>query len=155
MTATPDELHIAPMTAADLPRVHQLETLCFADPWDIDAYHSELANPTAVYYTARLAGQVVGFAGMWAVGDEAHIVTLAVDPDYRRRGIARALLNALLARARLRVITSITLEVRVSNTAAQALYRSLGFTIVAHRRRYYPDNGEDAAIMRLRFAPKF
>lgn len=149
MREYPDELRIARMTAGDIPRVHELESICFSAPWDIEAYYGELTNPTALYLTASVAGRILGFGGMWAVRDEAHIVTLAVDPEYRRRGIARTLLHALLVQARVRGVTVVTLEVRVSNVAAQALYASFGFIPIARRRRYYPDNNEDALVMRL------
>lgn len=143
------ELRIEPMTARDIPAVHTLETVCFSMPWEVDAYYGELANPSAIYLVAHLGDEIVGSGGMWVVADEAHVVTLATAPEHRRHGIGRQLLAALLQLAREHGVTTVTLEVRVSNTPAKALYAAFGFTTMAFRRQYYPDNGEDAAVMVL------
>ncbi|HEY3379847.1 MAG TPA: ribosomal protein S18-alanine N-acetyltransferase, partial [Armatimonadota bacterium] len=119
--------HITPMSRADVPRVHALETRCFSAPWDIASYYGEVENPAAVYLVLRDAEEIWGFGGMWVVEHEAHIVTIAVHPDYRRRGLGRQLLTALLREARQRQVDIITLEVRVSNVAAQGLYTAFGF----------------------------
>ena len=142
-----NEITLAPMTAADIHRVYELEVMCFSSPWDIEDYLGELLNPSSYYQVARLGGEIVGFAGMWAIGDEAHIVTIAVDTAYRRRGIGRRLVAALLTECRARGGHRVTLEVRITNTPAQELYRSFGFQTIARRRDYYPDNGEDALVM--------
>ena len=149
MDIYPLTIQFSRMSEADVPEVHQLETRCFSVPWDIASYYGEACNPAAHYMLARLAGQAIGFGGMWAVADEAHIVTLAVSPEFRRHGVGRRLLHALLNIARELKVASVTLEVRMSNTAARSLYSQEGFTLVGHRRRYYPDNGEDAAVMEL------
>ena len=88
-----------------------------------------------------------GFAGMWIVLDEAHVTTIGVDPDYQGRGLGELLFIALIDEAMQRGATWVTLEVRVSNQTAQALYRKYGFTIQGRRQRYYSDNNEDAFIM--------
>ena len=90
---------------------------------------------------------IVGFAGMWIIYDEAHVTTIGVDPDHRGRGLGELLLVALFDEALARGAQWVTLEVRVSNTPAQALYEKYGFTRQGVRRRYYSDNGEDAYIM--------
>jgi ribosomal-protein-alanine N-acetyltransferase len=90
---------------------------------------------------------IAGFAGMWTVFDEAHITTIGVDPRHRGRGLGELLLLALVDEAVRRGATWLTLEVRVSNTVAQDLYRKYGFTVQGTRRRYYSDNGEDAYVM--------
>ncbi len=142
------------MTDKEVPEVHRLERLCFSLPWDIEAYFHEAANPYSYYQVAWVGEQMVGFGGMWAAGGEAHVVTLAVDPAYRRRGIGRILMDALLHEARRLDAQRVTLEVRAGNTPAQGLYLSLGFHTVARRRKYYPDNGEDALVMALVLAPE-
>ena len=142
-----DDILLDEMTISDVPAVHELELACFPSPWDISAYYRELQNPSSYYLVARIGKEIVGFGGMWAVGDEAHIVTLAVDEDYRRHGIGRLLVEAMLKEARRRSTTRVSLEVRVGNLPAQNLYTSFGFRTVAFRRGYYPDNGEDAAVM--------
>jgi ribosomal-protein-alanine N-acetyltransferase len=90
---------------------------------------------------------VVGFAGMWLMLEDAHLVTIAVKPDYRGRGLGELLLVSMLDWACSLGAHRMTLEVRVSNHVAQDLYRKYGFTIEGVRRRYYSDNGEDALIM--------
>lgn len=88
-----------------------------------------------------------GFAGMWMMLDEAHITTIGVDPDYQGQGLGELLFVALLDEAVQRNVVWVTLEVRVSNIAAQSLYRKYGFTVQGRRPRYYSDNNEDAFIM--------
>jgi [ribosomal protein S18]-alanine N-acetyltransferase len=88
-----------------------------------------------------------GFAGMWVLLDEAHVTTIGVDPDYQGRGLGEFLFAALMDEAMQRQATWVTLEVRVSNLAAQSLYRKYGFTVQGRRPRYYSDNNEDAYIM--------
>ena len=92
-------------------------------------------------------GPIVGFAGMWMAFDEAHVTTIGVDPHYRGRGFGELLLLCMVDEAAARGATWLTLEVRVSNAAAQALYRKYGFTVEGTRKRYYSDNNEDALIM--------
>jgi ribosomal-protein-alanine N-acetyltransferase len=138
------------MTRADVPQVHLVECICFSAPWDMNSYYSELQNPTAFYLTAKVEADTIGFGGMWVVEQEAHIVTLAVKPEFRRHGVGRQLLCALLREARRRRASVVTLEVRVSNTVAKTLYTCHGFHTIAYRRHYYPDNGEDAAVMELK-----
>ena len=90
---------------------------------------------------------ILGFAGMWILYDEAHITTIGVDPQHRGRGLGELLLVDLFAEALRRGASWLTLEVRVSNAAAQELYRKYGFDVQGTRRRYYSDNNEDAYIM--------
>jgi ribosomal-protein-alanine N-acetyltransferase len=90
---------------------------------------------------------VIGFAGVWLMVDEAHITTFAVHPDVRRLGVGRRLLLRLFDLAVELRAARLTLEVRVSNEPAQALYRSFGFAVVGSRPRYYSDDGEDALVM--------
>lgn len=94
-------------------------------------------------------GAVVGFAGMWMLVDEAHIATIASHPDLRGRGIGEFILIDLLHAAQRRAAAMVTLEVRVSNTVAQALYHKYGFEQVGLRRGYYQDNREDALLMTI------
>ncbi len=91
--------------------------------------------------------RVEGFAGLWLMVDEAHVVTVAVLPEVRRRGYGRALVHALMAVAIGHDMAAATLEVRASNEAARNLYRAYGFYEVGERKRYYSDNHEDAVIM--------
>ncbi|MFT4041058.1 MAG: ribosomal protein S18-alanine N-acetyltransferase [Thermomicrobiales bacterium] len=95
----------------------------------------------------RPTPQVIGFVGMWQSFDEAHITTIGIDPAYRGKSLGELLLLTMFDAARARGANWLTLEVRVSNEQAQALYRKYGFTVHGVRKRYYSDNGEDALIM--------
>lgn len=95
----------------------------------------------------RSGDPIIGFAGMWILFDEAHITTIGVHPDYRGLGLGEYLIVELFVEAMRRGAEMMTLEVRVSNESAQALYQKYGFTRQGLRRRYYSDNGEDAYIM--------
>jgi ribosomal-protein-alanine N-acetyltransferase len=138
------------MRLADIPEVHEIERLSFRTPWPAYAFEQELTgNRLARYIVVRgdMPERVIGFAGVWLMVDEAHITTFAVHPDWRRRGAARELLLRLLELALELRASRMTLEVRVGNEAAQALYRAFGFSVAGRRPRYYTDDGEDAYVM--------
>lgn len=138
---------IVPLTAAELDAVAQLESVCFADPWTRAQLAEELDNPQAVVRVAKLDGVVAGYAGMHCVLDEAYITNVAVFPQFRRLGTARALMDALIAHCRAQSMAFLTLEVRASNTAAITLYRSCGLAPVGTRRGFYAHPTEDALLM--------
>ncbi len=115
-------VRVGQMELADVPAVLDIERASFSTPWPPEAFHQELRhNRLARYVVARQGGAVVGYAGVWLMVDEAHITTFAVHPDWRRQGIGRRLLLALLVVAEELGAARMTLEVRVSNVAAQAL----------------------------------
>ena len=144
----PVALKIEPMALDDLPAVHAIERASFVVPWPDDAYRNEIrTNRLASYVVARAEGEVVGFAGIWVMVDEAHITTFAVHPRWRRRGVGERMLLALLDLSVARRAREATLEVRLSNLPARKLYEKYGFRPVGIRPRYYSDNGEDALIM--------
>jgi ribosomal-protein-alanine N-acetyltransferase len=144
----PVALRIEPMTLDDLPAVRAIERASFFDPWPEDAYRNEIrTNRLASYVVARLGDDVVGFAGLWVMVDEAHVTSFAVDPRWRRRGVGERMLLALLDVAIARQAREATLEVRLSNLPARKLYEKHGFRPVGIRPRYYSNNGEDALIM--------
>jgi [ribosomal protein S18]-alanine N-acetyltransferase len=138
---------IEPMRRADLDAVHRIDRRCYPSPWLSTAYQTELTNPSACYLVARRGGSVVGYGGQWVISDEAHITTLAVDPDYQGRRIGERLLLEMMHEAIWRGATHTTLEVRESNRIAQNLYRKYGFREAAIRKNYYTDNGENAVVM--------
>ena len=139
---------VEPMELGDVAAVHEIERLSFRTPWPAYAFEQELrGNRLARYVVARTADGVVGFAGVWLMVDDAHVTTFGVHPEWRRRGIGRRLLLALTDLSSRIGARRMTLEVRVSNTSAQALYRAFGFEIVGRRPRYYTDDGEDALVM--------
>ena len=142
------EVVLTPMRRRHLRGVLRIEHRVYPRPWSLGLYMSELALPsTRVYLVARVGTAVVGYAGLMAVGEDGHITTIAVDPVWHRRGIGTRLLLALFGQAIDREVRNITLEVRMSNAAAQAMYRRFGFAPAGVRRGYYVDNAEDAMVM--------
>ena len=141
-------LVVGPMRMADVPAVLEIERLSFSAPWPAFAFEQELtANRLAHYRVARLGDRVVAFGGIWLMVDEAHITTFGVHPDHRRQGVGRRLLLELAEVAIQLGSARMTLEVRVSNGPAQALYQSFGFAVSGRRVAYYSDDGEDALVM--------
>lgn len=137
------------MLPQDIPAVMEIERRAFAPGWAATTFEHELArNGMARYLVLESSrGKLAGFGGLWLMVGEAHIVTVAVLPELRRRGYGRLLVHALVELARDSGMTSATLEVRESNLAARSLYAEYGFYEVGLRKRYYADNGEDAVIM--------
>jgi len=144
-----------PMVAADLPQVMELERLAFPlQPWTPGLFLHELKLHFSRLELARLADatrRLVGYACWWRVGDEIHILNLAVHPDARRSGAGRALVQRILDDAAAHGAVSVSLEVRHDNGAGAALYRAMGFTPIGRRKNYY-GRGEDALIMERRLA---
>lgn len=140
------ELKIRRLTYSDLPQVVAVERRAFPTPWSLAMFVLELSKPSGACFAALRDGELVGYVICSRYDTVWHIMNVAVDPAYRRQGVATALLGRLLARvgdgtARL------TLEVRPSNTGAIELYERFGFRSAGRRRRYYQDNGEDALVM--------
>ena len=141
-------VEILPMRRRHLKRVVAIEQQVFPTPWSLGLYLSELAaGPTRVYVVARAGGEVVGYAGLMLAVGEAHVTTIGVDPVWQRRGIGRRLLLELARLARERGADDLTLEVRVTNAGAQALYYEFGFAPAGIRKNYYAEVHEDALVM--------
>lgn len=149
------DLTIAPMRRRDLRGgVMAIEAVSYPRPWSQSVFESELAqvrSGTRHYLVARRSagsgrGAVVGYCGVWFAGDEAHVTNVAVGASEQRRGVATALLLGLAEASIRRGCTAWTLEVRVSATGAQELYRRFGFGPAGVRTRYY-ENTEDAIVM--------
>ena len=136
---------IRPMGPDDIPAVAALEERVFADPWSENAFREELATASRRYLVAEEGRAILGYGGLLVVEDDAHIVTLAVEPGTRGRGLGTRLMLRLAEEALRAGAAHLTLEVRVSNQPAQSLYRRFGFETVGLRRHYYRD--EDALIM--------
>jgi [ribosomal protein S18]-alanine N-acetyltransferase len=133
------------MRAVDLPEVMEIDALCLPRPWSAGIWRGELESPHALYLVVEEGGGISGHIGVRHVLGELHVTTIAVRPERRRRGHARALISAALAaypEAR-----CVHLEVRPTNAAAVTLYKSLGFRKTGRRSRYYGD--EDALLMTL------
>ncbi|HEX3804394.1 MAG TPA: ribosomal protein S18-alanine N-acetyltransferase [Solirubrobacteraceae bacterium] len=140
-----DTVTIRALTYSDLPQVLAVERRAFTSPWSLSMFVLELSKPSGICLAAIQGGEIVGYV-ICARYDEAyHVMTLATAPEHRREGIASALLDAVIERAG--ADANYTLEARVSNLGAIALYERYGFRGVGTRPRYYADNGEDAIIM--------
>jgi ribosomal-protein-alanine N-acetyltransferase len=133
------------MEAGDLPSVMEIDALCLPRPWSAAIWRGELGSPYGLYLVIEDRGEVFGHIGVRHVLGELHITTIAVKPEYRRRGHARALIGSALAAYP--DASHVHLEVRPTNAAALALYESLGFRKTGRRPRYYGD--EDALLMTL------
>lgn len=145
---TQSESVIVPMEACHVPQVAALEQTCFSDPWSENSVRGELDNPLSLWLVALDGDTVVGYVGSQTVLDEADLMNVAVAPDWRKRGVAQALLHALQMRLLHNGVRSITLEVRDSNEPAIRLYEKLGYVQVGCRRGYYCKPREDARILR-------
>lgn len=162
-------LTLKPLTADLLPAAVQLDQICFGRLWTLEGYRRELESPNSelvvlqpqqeqpsTSVTEAIANSsdifpnqqpIIGLGCFWSIVEEAHITIVAVHPDYQRQGLGQALLWAMLKQAHQRGLERATLEVRVSNQAAIALYEKFGFREAGRRRRYYEDTGEDALIL--------
>lgn len=138
---------IAPMTQADVASIALLEKECFSEPWSEDGIRSELGNPTARFFTAKILGETAGYIGMHIVLDECYIANVAVSGDFRRRGVADALLSCVEEAARNEGCAFISLEVRVSNMPAIRLYEKHGYVSQGERKDFYRNPVENALIM--------
>lgn len=170
-----DQLHVLlrRMTLDDLDQVVAIDQLSFPIPWPARSYRYELLNndKSTLYVVekddagrgANRSGRnwlqrlfnpqqaplpiILAYSGFWHIADEVHISTIAVHPDWRGRGLGELLVLAMVREAIRRQAVMVTLEVRVSNETAQALYRKYGFEVTGVRRGYYHDNHEDAYLM--------
>ena len=139
---------IEPMREADIPEVQAIEREVFLTPWPRNAYHRELSsNHAARYLVLRRGEAILGYGGLWRVGEEAHVTTIGVRRQEQGRGYGSVLFAALLSRAYELGARWVTLEVRASNDVAIRLYERFGFTVMGRRRGYYTDDGEDAIVM--------
>jgi ribosomal-protein-alanine N-acetyltransferase len=146
------EIFLGDMRPGDLAEVERIAAAVL--PWSRQAFVAELARPVSRCRVARTepGGPVRGYAIWWLVIDEQHLLAIATDPAWQRRGIARALLEDMLVEGAVRGARTCFLEVRPSNAAALALYRAYGFETIDVRRHYYAD-GEDAWIMARSASP--
>ena len=143
-----DGVVIAPMKKRHLRAVVAIERRANPHPWSQSLFATELTMPTSRFWVvARHGAHVIGYAGLLVTLDEGHITNFAVHEDYRRHHVASRMLLVQCQEAVRRGVNDLTLEVRVSNSAAQGLYRRFGFSPGGIRAGYYNDNGEDALVM--------
>lgn len=149
------DLYLRNMTTADIDEVMAIETVAFASPWSRQFFLEELQAVHARSILCQMEGKPIGYVIYWELPGELDIHNVAVHPRYRRQGVARAMLGDIIESAAKRGFRRLTLEVRRSNDAAQALYRSLGFEVCGLRKGYYSDNGEDAWLMECKLQPPY
>ena len=141
---------IRKMTVEDVKAVAELDRISFSLPWPERSFHFEVtSNSASRCWVAESRGQIVGVIVAWLLVDEVHIATIATHADFRRQGIAQALLAHVLRTGAEEGAVSSFLEVRAGNLAAQAMYRKFGYEESGRRLRYYKDNDEDAILMTL------
>ncbi len=159
------KLVITPLTEALLPATLELDQRCFGGLWSVDGYRREMTSPNSELLvlqafskakskalaspisTEPTSATLLAIGCCWAILEEAHITIVAVDPAYQQQGLGQTMLWALLDSAQRRGLERATLEVRVSNQRAIALYTKFGFCVAGRRRRYYQDNNEDALLL--------
>ena len=136
------------MHAAHVAQIAALEEICFSDPWSERSIASELDNKLAFWLVATEGETVAGYIGSQTVMEETDMMNVAVHPDFRRQGIAEALVSGLVEHLKAMGSHCLTLEVRASNAPAIALYEKLGFSEIGRRKNYYRNPREDALILR-------
>ncbi len=140
-------IEIRPMTKEDVSAVAAIESSAFSEPWSAQAFCDALDQKTYCYMVAEEEHEVIAYCGMYVVLDEGNITQVAVREDKRRAGVARTLLAEFMECGAAFGVASYTLEVRVSNTRAIALYEACGFAIESVRKNFYTSPAEDAYIM--------
>lgn len=138
---------ILPMNESHVAQIAELEKICFSDPWSENSVASELNNPLSVWLVAEENGIVCGYVGSQTVLDETDMMNIAVHPDFRRKGIAAALIAELVRLLKERGSRILRLEVRESNAPAISLYETMGFTQLGFRKNYYRNPKENALIL--------
>lgn len=138
---------VSPMRRRHLRAVLGIEAQVYPRPWSARLFEDELTRGGRHYVVARVGPTVVGYAGLLMIADDGHVATVAVDPAWQGHGIGTRLMAELVHGALALGAKQLTLEVRVSNVAAQAVYRRFGFAPAGARKGYYADNGEDALVM--------
>ncbi len=137
------------MTESHIKNLADIEKECFSTPWSEQGLYDELSNPNARFFVALCGEQVAGYIGAHNIVGEVYITNVAVAPDYRRNGVATQLIERLVEISRAENAEFITLEVRESNTSAQALYEKHGFGVVGKRKAFYENPREDAFLMTI------
>jgi [ribosomal protein S18]-alanine N-acetyltransferase len=148
-----DSVTFREMTSRDLTEIVRLEALIFPDAWPESSFREMLADKDWGALVAETDGRIVGYACYLVVVDEAHVANIAVHPDYRRKSVAKRLLDRILGVAREESCVQVFLEVRPSNTAARTFYEHAGFVELYRRPRYYRQPVEDALVMVMKLPP--
>src|SRR5919106_2387162 len=142
------DIEIVPMRRRHIRGVMAIERQVYPRPWSPNLFLSEIhAGPTRAYIVALAGAAVIGYGGLMCYGEEAHVTTIAVEPDQQRLKIGTRLLFELIEAARRMGAHAVSLEVRVTNWGAQRMYGKFGFRPVGVRKNYYQETSEDALVM--------
>lgn len=142
-------IEIVKMNATHIDALAQIELECFSLPWSKKALAEELCNPLSVFFVAKKQNCVCGYVGMHNVSGQGYITNIAVSTSHRKQGVAKKLIEKLLAYGKQNNMEFITLEVRESNIVATTLYQKYSFKQVGKRRGFYSNPKEDGLIMTL------
>lgn len=143
------QVFLTPLAQEHIAAILAIEKDAHSAPWSEKSFTNELINQHSIFLVARQDGEVVGYGGVWLLIDEAHVTNVAVSKELQRQGIGLKLMNELLWKSAEKGMVCATLEVRESNKGAIAMYEKLGFKQTNVRKRYYPDNNENAVVMWL------
>ncbi|BAK46167.1 MAG: ribosomal protein S18-alanine N-acetyltransferase [Lachnospiraceae bacterium] len=141
------EVILRGMRESDAAQAAELEAACFSMPWSEQGFLEGMRSENTIFCAAEAEGRLAGYCGLYTAADEGEITNVAVREDFRRRGIGRMLIREIQKQAARRGIRSIYLEVRESNTAAQAVYEKTGFSVCGCRKNFYRNPREDARVM--------
>ncbi len=142
------EFSIREMCSEDIDDVMKVDMASFTAPWPYEIYEQEVNhNNHAHYFVIKESKKVIGYVGLWIVEDDAQITNIALLPEFRGYKIGEKLFGFAMQYAIQQGANRLSLEVRVSNIVAQKLYRKFGLVPGGIRKKYYPDNGEDALVM--------
>ncbi|HMS54256.1 MAG TPA: ribosomal protein S18-alanine N-acetyltransferase [Fimbriimonadaceae bacterium] len=142
-------LRLVPLHRDHIPQILEIEKASNGAPWSEQSFLNELENPQSIFLVGVIGNRVAGYGGVWICIDEAHVTNVAVAEEDRRKGVGKSIVKELLDKSVDSGATCSTLEVRAGNHPAIQMYKSFGFVPVATRKRYYPDNHEDAVVMWL------
>lgn len=144
-------IKIIDMALEHTDTLHTLETVCFAHPWTKEDFLEELQNENAHFLVAVSENDILGYIGIQEICFEGYVTNVAVFPEFRQKGVAKALIEKAVCDAQNRKCEFLTLEVRESNSAARSLYEKLGFTVSGERKNFYRDPDESAILMIRKF----
>ena len=142
-------LRFVTLDKTHIPKILEIEQSTHSAPWSQRSFENELEHKYGVFLVGFLEGEICAYGGVWILVDEAHVTNVVVRENLRGQGIGRRLMIELLEKARTKGAVCATLEVRASNASAIHLYETLGFVQTTVRKKYYPDNKEDAVVMML------
>jgi len=144
-----DDVTIRAMGPADLEDILEIERLSFISPWTRGMFKDTICSPIARNLVLEKDNKIIGYIMLYSVEDEVHIMNIAIHPVHRRKGFGIYLVNRVVEDCSKDGGTEFFLEVREGNRAAQGLYRTLGFSVIGKRKRYYRETGEDAYVMHM------